>query len=182
MIITITGKPCSGKGTVGKLFCQKYNFEYICTGDMFRKLSKDLGFKDFLDFQKDPRIFKADKIIDNQTLEIGKTRIEDNIIFDSRMAWYFIPKSFKVFIDISWPIAGERLLKSNRENEQAKDLDSSIHSLQERWRIENERYFKLYNKDNLDLSQYDLVINSDNKTPDQIVDEIYSAYQEYINP
>ena len=32
MIITITGKPCSGKGTVSKEFCKKYNFEYIGTG------------------------------------------------------------------------------------------------------------------------------------------------------
>ena len=33
MIITITGKPCSGKGTVSKLFCEKYDFKYICTGE-----------------------------------------------------------------------------------------------------------------------------------------------------
>ena len=62
MIITITGKPCSGKGTVSKIFCQKYNFEYICTGDMFRELAKSYGYEDVLEFQKDEVCKNADKI------------------------------------------------------------------------------------------------------------------------
>ena len=52
MIITITGKPCSGKGTVSKEFCKKYNFKYLCTGDMFRELAKQYGYSTVLEFQQ----------------------------------------------------------------------------------------------------------------------------------
>ena len=45
MIITITGKPCSGKGTAAKAFCKEYGFEYVCTGDMFRSIAKEMGYK-----------------------------------------------------------------------------------------------------------------------------------------
>ena len=66
MIITITGKPCSGKGTVAKEFCKTYNFEYICTGDMFREHAKKLGYDNILTFQEeDPRVKQVDMVVDN---------------------------------------------------------------------------------------------------------------------
>ena len=45
MIITITGKPCSGKGTVAKELCSKFNFEYIGTGNMFRDIYHRNGYE-----------------------------------------------------------------------------------------------------------------------------------------
>ena len=37
----------------------------------------------------------ADKIVDDKTAELGKTSIDKNIVVDSRLAWHFIPKSYK---------------------------------------------------------------------------------------
>ncbi len=177
MIITITGKPCSGKGTVSKLFCKKYNFEYICTGDIFRDLAKQNGYDNILQFQLDYDIKKIDNLVDTKTTEIGKTRINENIIFDSRLAWHFIPQSFKVFIDVSWDIASQRLISANRENEKVSSVEESEQALINRWQIENERYLELYNTNNLNLKNYDLVINSDNKSPEEIVEIIYNSYK-----
>ncbi len=180
MIITITGKPCSGKGTVSKLFCKKYNFEYLCTGDIFRELAKSYGYDDVLEFQKDEVCKNADEIVDNKTTELGKTSIDKNIVVDSRLAWHFIPASYKVFIDIDWQTAGERLLGANRHNEQAKDLNSAIIKLQDRWQKENTRYFELYKTNNLNPSNYNLVVSSQNKTPEEIADIIYENYKNYM--
>ena len=85
MIITITGKPCSGKGTVSKVFCKKYNFEYICTGDMFRNLAKSYGYTNVLDFQKDEICKEADSIVDTQIENLGKQRLDENILIDSSL-------------------------------------------------------------------------------------------------
>lgn len=180
MIITITGKPCSGKGTVSKLFCKKYNFEYLCTGDMFRELAKSYGYDDVLEFQKDEVCKNADEIVDKKTTELGKTSINDNIVVDSRLAWHFIPDSYKVFIDIGWQTAGERLLYANRKNEQAKDLNAATIKLQDRWQKENARYFELYKTNNLNLNNYNLVVSSKDKTPEEIADIIYKNYQNYM--
>ena len=38
----------------------------------------------------------VDKMIDDTTAKIGRER--DNIMFDSRLAWHFVPDSFKVFV------------------------------------------------------------------------------------
>ena len=78
MIITITGKPCSGKGTVAKEFCKKYNFKYLCTGDMFREYAKLYGYDNILTFQEeDENVKKIDKLVDDKTYEIGKNQINE---------------------------------------------------------------------------------------------------------
>ena len=118
MIITITGKPCSGKGTASKLFCQKYNFNLKSVGDMIRQIALNHGYNNILDFQKNyENMNKIDNMVDNQTAEFGKQNINANVVFDSRLAWFFIPNSFKVFIDVSWEVAGARLIEAKRENE-----------------------------------------------------------------
>lgn len=181
MIITITGKPCSGKGTVSKLFAQKYNFEYICTGDMFRECAAKLGFASVLEFQQNYKdILSFDKQIDNQTAEIGKTRINENIIFDSRLAWHFIPNSFKVFIDIDWDTAAKRLLTANRSSEKVSDIQSAKQTLLDRWEEENSRYLKLYQTNNTNSNNYDLVISSSNLTPEEVAEKIYEEYKKFM--
>ena len=180
MIITITGKPCSGKGTTSKLLCQKYNFEYIGTGNMFREEAKKHGYNDILAFQKSEDWKDVEKTIDGNIEKIGKTRLNDNIVFDSRLAWFFIPNSFKVFIDIDDDTAASRLLNANRDTESAQDINQAKKQLQDRWLTENLRYQRIYNTDNLNLKNYDYVISSKDLTPEEIVDKIYEKYLDFI--
>ena len=181
MIITITGKPCSGKGTVAKELCSKFNFEYIGTGNMFREYAKQRGYDNILTFQEqDEQIKEIDKLIDNKIFEIGKTRLHENIVIDSRLAWHFIPNSFKVFIDIDEKTAGERLLSSERDTEHASTLEEAIKKLNTRWEVENTRYQELYQIDNLNLNNYDFVISSKDLTPSQVVDAVYNKYLEFL--
>lgn len=180
MIITITGKPCSGKGTVSKIFCKKFNFEYLCTGDMFRELAKQNGYDNILDFQNNQDVSKFDFIIDDKIKKIGKTRKADNLVIDSRLAWHFTEQSFKVFIDVSWKEAAKRLHKDQRETEKTTDEKHAESVLKNRWQTENDRYTKLYNTNNLDPANYDFVISSDNKTPEEIADKIFEEYKKFV--
>ena len=181
MIITITGKPCSGKGTVAKEFCKLYGFEYICTGDMFREYAKQFGYNNILTFQEqDPRVKQIDKLVDDKIYEIGKTRLNQNILIDSRLAWHFIPNSYKVFIDVSDEVAGARLITAERETEKTKSLEDAIKQLESRWKVENDRYQELYNVNNLNPKNYDFVIDSSNLTPEEIVEKIYNNYKKSL--
>ncbi len=180
MIISLTGKPCSGKGSVGKAFAKNYNFAYISTGDMFREISKQLNLNNILDFNNDERIKKIDAEIDNQVKELGKNRINDNIIIDSRLAWHFIPYSYKVFLDVNENTAAKRLFEAKRENEPANSIAHAKHLLCDRWNSENKRYQELYQIDNTNYKNYNLVIDSSNKTVEQIVEEIYKSYQKFL--
>lgn len=181
MIITITGKPCSGKGTAAKAFCKEYGFEYVCTGDMFRSIAKEMGYDNILDFQKENLdITKVDNIIDTKTTELGKTSLYKDIVIDSRLAWNFIPNSFKVFIDVDETEAAKRLLLANRETEKISTLEEAKQVLFERWNTENGRYMELYGVNNLNKKNYDYVINSTKLTPEQIIKKIHKKYEKFL--
>ncbi len=179
MIISLTGKPCSGKGEVSKLFCSTYGFEYLSTGQLFREAAIKLNVP-ISNFNNDERIRRLDKKIDSDTIKIGKKRIHDNIIFDSRLAWHFIPKSFKVFLDVSWKEAGNRLVHANRSDEQQTDEKKATKELKARWEAENKRYMELYGVNNLEKSNYNLVIKTDNKSVEEIVELIYKEYEKFV--
>lgn len=181
MIITITGKPCSGKGTVSKILCDEHNFDYISGGELNRKIATELGYTNTLELQRSKDVFKVDKLIDEKLVEISKLRANDDLIVDSRLGWHFIPNSFKVFIDVSLDISANRLLKAGRNNETATNLDEAKTLLQDRWTEENNRYMKLYGVNNCKDSQYDFIISSDNLTPKEIADKVWHAYMNNQN-
>jgi cytidylate kinase len=47
MIITISGKAGSGKGTISKLLAEKLGYEHISIGDMKRKIAHEMGITIF---------------------------------------------------------------------------------------------------------------------------------------
>ncbi len=178
MIISLTGKPCSGKGTVGKLFCKNYNFEYLCTGDIFREASKKLN-TDILAYQNSEAVKKTDEYVDSMITNLGKQKLYEDILLDSRLAWHFIPQSFKVFLDVDIVTAAKRLMNDNRATEAVKNINEAKAALTERWDVENDRYLNLYGVNNTNLNNYDLVIDSSNKTVDEIVKIIFDEYNKF---
>ena len=119
MMITLAGAPCSGKSTVAKTFALKYNFENISTGKLIRKMAEDMG----LDIIQMQTVLNNDKSIDakieDMQKEMGKSRINDNLLLDSRLGWYCVPESFKVYVTIPEMEMARRFLQDNeRENDQ----------------------------------------------------------------
>ena len=178
MIITITGKPCSGKSTVAKMIEQQFNFKRVGVGDMFKQEANRRGMS-AEEFNalciSDP---SYDFFIDNKTAEMGKELEGQDYIFDSRLAWHFIPKSFKVFVDLDEDEMANRLVLSDRQGkEQYDNFEDAKRTLVNREKLERERYKKIYGVDIYDIKNYDFVTDSNNKTPQQVVDEIWNAYK-----
>jgi len=179
MIITMTGKPCSGKSVVIAYLMDKYGFTKFSGGDIFRRIATERGI-DVLELnrQNDTSI---DNLVDEEIVKIGKRDIDKDIIFDSRTAWHFIPQSFKVFLDIDVEEQINRLINSGRTTE-IVDLsrEEAMKNLQERWDLENKRYMSLYNFDNNDLSKYDCVVNTTGKTIEEVAEYIYNEYSNFL--
>lgn len=181
MIITLTGKPCSGKGTLAKVLKDKYNFKVYSVGEIFKEEAKKRGLSSE-EFNKlllsDP---KYDNFLDERTAELGKKWKNENVVFDSRLAWHFIPHSFKVFLDLDEDEMAKRLVNSDREGkEKYTDIEEAKRTVIERFNAENVRYQKFYGIDNLDMSNYDLVLSSKNKTPEELADIVYSVYKKHF--
>ncbi len=174
MLITITGKPCSGKSTIGEFLEKKFGYRRIGVGDMFKAEAARRGMsaEEFNEFcLSDPSF---DFFVDKETERLGKELDGQKVIFDSRLAWHFVPNSFKVFVDVTEDEMARRLATSNRTGkEKIDDVKSARQHLVNRFNLENERYKKIYGFDNLTRENYDLVIDSTNRTAEDIADEIF---------
>ena len=179
MIITITGKPCSGKSVVIAYLMDKYGFTKFSGGEIFRRIASERGI-DVLELNR-LHATSVDKLVDDEIVAIGKRDIDKNIIFDSRTAWHFIPKSFKVFLDIEPEEQAKRLINSGRTTEKVElSVEEAIKSLNERWELENTRYREIYDFDNRDQSQFDLVVDTTNITIEEAGEKIFEAYKKFI--
>ena len=72
------------------------------------------------------------------------------------------------------------MLSADRQNEQATSIEHAKKLLIDRWQTENDRYTAIYNTNNLNMDNYDLVIDSTNLTQQQIADNIYREYKKFI--
>ena len=182
MIISLTGKPCSGKSSIAKILKDKYNFKVYSVGEMFKDEAhkRDMTAEEFNKFlMSDP---KFDNFIDEKTVELGKLWKNENVVFDSRLAWHFIPHSFKVFVDLDNEELARRLVNSDRVGkEKYENEKDAFKTIIGRFNAENKRYKKFYGVDNTDMKNYNLVISSKNKTPEELADFIYLKYKEYFN-
>jgi cytidylate kinase len=176
-MISIAGDLGSGKSTIAKRLSEMLNYTYFSTGTLFRKLAAERGM-DALQFNYLSETDKSiDKYIDDNLRAINTG---DNIqyILDSRMAWHFVPKSFKIYATVMPEIAAQRVLndKTRFGEPEASDLQERVQTLLERQNVENRRYKSMYGADCNDLANYDLVIDTSNKTVEELTGQILAAY------
>jgi len=111
-----------------------------------------------------------DHEIDNKTIEIGKEK--DNFIFDARLAWHFIPNSFKIYLKVELDAAVERAMKDERgKSEKYASKQEAKEKITERRNLEVSRFKDIYNIDIEDDNNYDLVIDTSNMTLEEVIEE-----------
>ena len=168
MTITISGNPGSGKSTVAELLEQKLGIKYVYSGMIFRDLAEkyNMTLEEFGKYCEENS--DIDKELDERQLEILK---EGNVILEGRLAGWLAHSNnvsaFKVAIVADLDIRAKRIV--NREKGSVEKRKKEI---LERERSENTRYKKYYNVDLKDTSIYDIVIDSGDKSPKEIVEII----------
>lgn len=165
--ITITGDLGSGKSAVSRILCDRTGFTYVSTGRIQRQIAEELGI-DTLELNRladtDPSI---DERIDGIFIQLGND--PGNYIVDSRMAWFFLPKSFKVYLKIDVHIAANRILSdANRSSEQYTSIDDAVPKILARKKSENDRFLAKYGADCANLNNFDLVVDTASRTPDEV--------------
>lgn len=96
MKITICGLAGTGTSTTGKQLAEQLGYEFISSGGIFRSTAAAYGM-DLHEFEDlCSRDQKYDRAVDDGIAEIGRTK-NDSVV-ESRLAWFFIPDSFKVLL------------------------------------------------------------------------------------
>lgn len=183
MNISITGNLGSGKSSVAKILKER-GYEIFSTGNIFRQLAMEKGVS-VEEFNKQVNEAakrgdrSVDKMIDDTTTKISEER--DNIVIDSRLAWHFAPKSFKVFLITDINESCRRVfhdsVRANSESYQSQE--ECRKALINRQKLETVRYKEIYDIDYYDMSNYNLIIESTNALPEEIAQKILDRMAEY---
>lgn len=174
--ITLTGDLGSGKSTVSRILCEHTGFEYVSTGQVQRQLARELGL-DTLEMNRladtDPSI---DKRIDGIFVALGQD--PKGYVVDSRMAWFFLPDSFKVFLKTDVHVAVQRILDDpERDSEHYFSPEEAAQKILARKESENARFLAKYGADCSDLNNFDLVIDTAHRSQAVVADLIFKGWQ-----
>lgn len=178
-IISISGDLASGKGTVSEILMEKLGHGIYRNGEYFRKLAKEYN----MTLQEFGEYVSTHPEIDIEIEESAKKYAEenDNFIIDARLGWYAVPESFKVYLKVDINEAAKRAFNDQKRKdlESFSSIEKHKQALIERTNVENARYLKLYGVDRSDMSNYDLVVDTTEKTPVEVADIIINEYEKW---
>ncbi len=167
-VITISGVPGSGTTTIAKLLSTKLNLRLVYIGEIFRELAKqyNMSLSEFGSFAKENP--KIDQELDNRQVDHARS---GNVILEGRLSGWMTKnnnvEAFKILLSADLDTRVNRIM--GREN---KDYDQVKEEIISREQTELQRYEKIYGINYQDHSHYDLVIETTNLTPEQIVEKI----------
>ncbi len=184
-IITLTGKPGTGKSSTRRGLSERLHYESYSSGDFMRQLASERGVDITTSAIMSEQDRTLDDIVDTRQREYGETK--DYFVMDGRMGWYVIPQSFKVYLKTDLEIAARRVYEGERDNERqateliAETFEEYLEDMKRRLESEERRYVRYYEVDPFDESNYDLVIDTGALSPSQVVDRIIEGFTAWFN-
>lgn len=164
--ITLFGLGGTGTSTLAKLFADKNNYTFMSSGNIFREKAKEHNL-DVYEFNKLCETSStADKSVDIGTEEFGKSN--DNFIFESRLAWNFIPDSIKIKLHCDIDERVKRICERDGGNFEETKAKTITREQSEQLRYKNYYDIEDYTRD----EHFDIILNSTNSTPEELVLEI----------
>ncbi|HZP41288.1 MAG TPA: cytidylate kinase family protein [Candidatus Binatia bacterium] len=171
MLITISGLPGSGKTTVARLVAAALGLEHVYAGDVFRRQAEAAG----LSLEEYARRAETDHTIDRRLDEQMCERAKrGNAVLEGRLAAFMADRAgvraLRIFLDAPEPVRAARI--AGREGGDAR---SKLREIQAREASDARRYQEIYHVDYHDRSHYDRVIETADRTPEEIAREIVGA-------
>ncbi len=166
--ITVSGHPGSGTSTLATAVAQKTGWQRLNGGDIFRDeaIRRQIELEDF------SRLCLEDESVDRMLDEILQSRIADSSgpeIVESRLAGWWAYRAgidcIRIWLEVSEQERARRLY-----GREGGDVATQQAKGRERMEADNARYHRLYDIDMSDKTPYSLVLESDNLTPQQVLE------------
>jgi len=183
-IITISGKPGSGKSSTADKVAELLGYTRHSSGEIVRRILAKRG----LSLSEYNKQAESDHSLDRAMDEMLRNlRDKKDIVVDSRLGFYWIPESFKVYLDLDMDVATARIFKDAVSNASRSNAGEGIAGLadvttQVRTRMENERsrFQELYRIDPYDPSHFDLVIDTSRHSPQTVALTVFDTYRRWL--
>ncbi len=168
-VITLSGLPGSGKSTTAKALARKLGYDYFTVGRLLRKLAQKQG-KSLLEMSKEAeKDHSIDEFLDCQMARYVKKN--KNVIVDGRIVAWILDRagidSYHVWLEAPRTVRSKRVAIRDRLSEKKAYRDTTKRELSEK-----KRYKMVYGIDIEDLSIYDLVVNTKDSPPKDVLNQI----------
>lgn len=176
--ITITGDPGSGKTTFARAVAERTGYELVTTGNVFRRLaaSKGVSLAELNELAEEKQ--EIDRLVDDYLVTLNNK--PGHMILDSRMGWHFVKNSLRIRLTVDPDVAVSRIYSDTAAlREKFSDIETAMREIERRRLSEISRYRALYNVDISDPSNFDLVINTSRKAPQDVTRQFEKAFTTY---
>ncbi len=183
-IITLSGKPGSGKSSTADKVAEMLGYTRYSSGEAVRNLIKKQKIT-LSAFNKHAESHpEVDHKIDEQ---LRALRDQNDIVIDSRLGFYWIPESFKVYLDIDSDVAMARIFRDANMNtlrsaagEGSVDMGDVMDQVNERMQSERSRFKNLYGVNPYSIKNFDLVIDTARHSPQTVALTIFDTYNKWL--
>lgn len=183
-IITISGKPGSGKSSTADKVAELLNYTRYSSGDMVRNMLA----REHLTLAQYNKQATDDHALDERIdMFLRNLRTKNDVVIDSRLGFYWIPESFKVYLDLDMQVATVRIFKDAMSNnmrtkggELADSLDIVAKQVKTRMETEQSRFKNLYGVDPYNSEHFDLVIDTSRHSPQTVALTIFDTYRRWL--
>jgi cytidylate kinase len=166
-LVAVAGLPGTGTTTLCRLLSERLSIPHVYAGQFFRQMAKEHGM-DLVQFgeyaEKHPEV---DTELDRRMIDVAKAR---GVIVEGRMVAWQLQQAeaggLKVLLEAPEPVRATRVAK----REGVEDIEKVLVENRHREASEAKRYRDFYGFDPNDPRHYDMVIDSSDKTPEQIAD------------
>lgn len=179
MKITISGMPGSGKTTVGEMLAGRLGLDFLSVGDLRGKMAAERGMTiEELNKLGETEAW-TDREVDDYQAEYGRTH--NNFIVEGRLAFYFIPDSIKIFLDVDLRAAAERVFADPRPDEARRaSIEDEIQAMKERIESDKKRYLKYYGIDPYDRKNFDVFLDTTDIGIEEVAKRLLKMMRERI--
>jgi cytidylate kinase len=174
LVVTIGGPHGTGKSTYAKMIAKQFKIRYVSAGQLFRDLAKEKGVS-LEEFSKQaansPEI---DRLIDERS---AAEAAKGDAVIEGQLAAWMAKDLAQVRIYLKAPDA-ERIARiANRDH---LDREAARRQTLERERIQRERYRRYYGINTDDLSLYNVIIDTGNRSVESTSTELMSKIHEIL--
>lgn len=172
MKLTLAGPPGSGKSTIRRLLAEKHQLEIRSTGDFMRQMAEAQGYDDITRFLTEVVVGnpEIDRQLDEAQRIFGKEH--QHFVLDAHLGFFCVPDSAKILLTVREDVAAERILEAGRTTESARNLEESLQANRRRYETMRENFLHLYEVDITDPANFDLIVDTSDLTPEEIVEQI----------
>ncbi len=183
-IITLSGKPGSGKSSTADRVAEMLGYTRYSSGESVRTITHKQKIT-LAEFNKQAETRpEMDHAIDE---ELRKLRDHNDIVIDSRLGFYWIPESFKVYLELDSDVSIARIFKDANMNtlrsesgEGGPSMPDVMDQVEARMQSERRRFKKLYGVNPNSIEHFDLVIDTARHSPQTVALTIFDTYRRWL--